>query len=352
MLVFSCELSSLAGGADVHIVKKPDGLRNENPDPSHPHLTAKDRALWKSVLGWCNECEERATPYIKAYDERYGGILIYPIGENQYIVDINCYMTMRQNEHIFYKITEHNDTIESRLVILEQFYHADHGDDRVQNVSNPKGEFVRFTDSMIYGITLIPDKHAKVIMMKNEYSGMGNCGLYTVYDVSGDCPKVIEFRANLSCTADAPAEDKWKLYPPDQRAKWRTIPNNPHRWNWKSPSAPPGVAPESPAGPQFEKRCGWFDNPTPANIYLHDRDNTWIIGEQGLYYLDDEWEWPDFTPKQKVLINGHYGYGCVCMEVKVDQQTHKVLEIQNTRIQSLDVCRRDPGLKRWRPYFK
>jgi hypothetical protein len=31
----------------------------------------------------------------------------------------------------------------------------------------------------------------------------------------------------------------------------------------------------------LERRCGWLDNPSPANWWLVDKDGTWILMEQG-----------------------------------------------------------------------
>lgn len=36
-----------------------------------------------------------------------------------------------------------------------------------------------------------------------------------------------------------------------------------------------------PASDGFENRCGWVDNPTPANWWLTDRDGEWVIGVPG-----------------------------------------------------------------------
>ena len=56
---------------------------------------------------------------------------------------------MHQSEHLYYKIIERADTIESRLLILEQFYHAEYGNKKfVPEVKDPKGEFVRCTYSL------------------------------------------------------------------------------------------------------------------------------------------------------------------------------------------------------------
>ena len=105
---------------------------------------------------------------------------------------------------------------------------------------------------------------------------------------------------------------------------------------------PSGKAGASPAA---ETRCGWFDNPTPANASLHDREGEWIVGVQGGHQA--EGDWPSFGPKQWVETNGHYGYGCACMSVEVDRDSHHVLEIKSARARPLSACRRDRALKRW-----
>ncbi len=74
--------------------------------------------------------------------------------------------------------------------------------------------------------------------------------------------------------------------------------------------------PDPPDNKQFETRCGWLSNPTPANISLYDRDGEWIIGVQGGYQVEGEWEFPDFKPGQWVITNaGSYGYGCACLRL-------------------------------------
>lgn len=108
---------------------------------------------------------------------------------------------------------------------------------------------------------------------------------------------------------------------------------------------------DGPAGfsaPQrFETRCGWFSNPTPANISLYDRDGAWTIGVQGGYRVEGEWDWPDFGPRRWVQTNGSYGHGCACLQLRVDKETGRVLEIRSARARPLSACRRDRALKKW-----
>ena len=96
---------------------------------------------------------------------------------------------------------------------------------------------------------------------------------------------------------------------------------------------------------QSETRCGWFSNPTPANASLLDRDAEWIIGVQGGHQA--EGDWPNFGRGQWVETNGHYGYGCACLRLRVNRETHEVIEIEGARARPLAVCRRDRSLKRW-----
>jgi hypothetical protein len=108
-----------------------------------------------------------------------------------------------------------------------------------------------------------------------------------------------------------------------------------------------------PAAAEFETRCGWFSNPTPANVSLYDRDGEWIIGVQGGYQVSGDWNWPVFKSGQWVLTNaGSYGYGCACLQVRVNKAKHEVSEIKSGRARSLSACRQDPVLKKWKRLFK
>ena len=105
------------------------------------------------------------------------------------------------------------------------------------------------------------------------------------------------------------------------------------------------VSEGAPAAQKFETRCGWWDNPTPANASLLDREAEWIVSVQGGHQA--EGDWPSFGPKQWVETNGHYGYGCACLRMRADPETNRVLEIESARARPLSACRRDRALKRW-----
>jgi hypothetical protein len=95
----------------------------------------------------------------------------------------------------------------------------------------------------------------------------------------------------------------------------------------------------------YETRCGWFSNPTPANAWLYDREAEWTISVQGGYQA--EGDWPEFKTSQWIRTNGNYGYGCACLQVRVNKKTHEVTEIKSAHPKALAQCRRDPALKKW-----
>jgi hypothetical protein len=97
------------------------------------------------------------------------------------------------------------------------------------------------------------------------------------------------------------------------------------------------------AAPFFVRRCGWVDNPTPANWWLTDRDGEWVIGVQGGDQA--EGDLPDFG-NDWVETNGHHGYGCACMEVVTDPRTKVVERVRDVRVLPIDRCRRDGHLSR------
>ena len=90
-------------------------------------------------------------------------------------------------------------------------------------------------------------------------------------------------------------------------------------------------------------RCGWFENPTPANAWLTDRDGEWVVGLQGGHQADGDW--PEFRPSRWVRTNGSYGYGCACMNVVADAESREVSLIVSAAARPLAQCRRDRRLR-------
>jgi hypothetical protein len=92
------------------------------------------------------------------------------------------------------------------------------------------------------------------------------------------------------------------------------------------------------------RRCGWLHNPTPANWWLVDRDGQWVLGSQGGHQAPGMDELPDMSAGEWVEINGHYGYGCACMNIAADPATGQVSQISAAKPKPLAQCRADKQL--------
>lgn len=99
-----------------------------------------------------------------------------------------------------------------------------------------------------------------------------------------------------------------------------------------------------PSQGAIETRCGWLDNPTPANWWLTDRDGEWGISFQGGYQASGMENIPDLSNGDYVATNGYYGYGCACLAVTTDASTMKIVAIYSGEQLPLSVCHEDPAL--------
>ncbi|WP_211874539.1 DUF4087 domain-containing protein [Plastoroseomonas arctica] len=95
-----------------------------------------------------------------------------------------------------------------------------------------------------------------------------------------------------------------------------------------------------------ERRCGWYQNPTPGNHWLVDRDGTWTMMAQGGHEARGMNLMPDFTTRDWVRTNGYYGYGCACIAVDVDRKSMLVTRILAVEQLPLARCRQDSALPR------
>lgn len=104
-------------------------------------------------------------------------------------------------------------------------------------------------------------------------------------------------------------------------------------------------------GKPLETRCGWFSNPSPANMTLIDRDGEWLIGEMGGHQAEGDWDWPKFARGEWKQTNGNYGYGCACFRLRADASAHRVLFVEKAWKKPLSACESDPTLNTKKPVF-
>lgn len=94
-----------------------------------------------------------------------------------------------------------------------------------------------------------------------------------------------------------------------------------------------------------EKRCGWLQNPTPANWWLDDKDGSWtlsVMGERPVPGFDNL---PDMSSGDWVVTNaGGHGYGCACIDMDVDKGAGTVVRLYSAKVLPLKRCKADRSL--------
>ncbi|MDW5313230.1 DUF4087 domain-containing protein [Rhizobium sp. PL01] len=105
-----------------------------------------------------------------------------------------------------------------------------------------------------------------------------------------------------------------------------------------------GLAAASPLR-AAETRCGWLQNPTPANWWLDDADGSWTIMTQGGGEGPPGMELiPDISERDYVKTNGNYGYACACLSVETDEAEGSITGIRSFRQLALAKCESDGKL--------
>ena len=100
------------------------------------------------------------------------------------------------------------------------------------------------------------------------------------------------------------------------------------------------------AAASAEQRCGWLANLTLLDLWLIDKDTTWIITSQepGSKDADGLERVPEFSEDEFVATQGDHGYGCACLDVSTDPASERITEVFGGKILGLRQCRNDKSL--------
>jgi hypothetical protein len=93
-----------------------------------------------------------------------------------------------------------------------------------------------------------------------------------------------------------------------------------------------------------QHRCGWLENPTPANWWLKDADGTWILSTQGTAQPIGIELIPDISKRDFVATNGPYGYTCACVDAEFNADDNRATQIVSVRQETLAKCQKDKKL--------
>lgn len=95
-----------------------------------------------------------------------------------------------------------------------------------------------------------------------------------------------------------------------------------------------------------ETRCGWLENPSPANMWLIDRDGSWDISVQGTPNILDDKSMEllyqaTANENEFVRTNQNYGFSCACLTVDLDKEKNLIIAIYKSKQLPLKKCLED-----------
>lgn len=167
------------------------------PQLKKQDLKKTDRAEWRELLHWPDNCEEAFQELFK--DESQAGMEFYQLGNRQYLVHITCYGGAYQPGFVLALYDEAKK--KSRLLRLKHYERA------------TNGRITTYRDAEIAGFDTFNPK-TKQLTVFSKSRGPGDCGSQVIYRFANGNLFVKEARAQ-ACYEDARAPvtdpERWPL---------------------------------------------------------------------------------------------------------------------------------------------
>jgi len=178
ILFFVITTNSACANESSQLSKIIDDSLNDKSVPEH-------RAVLHKIIKWPNSCN-------KTFTYPTAGIVFLKIDSDTHLLQVTCTYGAYQGMSLFYKVN--TSSTNSKLLTLPKSY------------TDKKGE------SEIWG-NVLNDSTAKAFSILNLYSGFGNCGRLTTYDLSQQTPKIISLKRQEDCDKKPLERDpeKWPL---------------------------------------------------------------------------------------------------------------------------------------------
>lgn len=159
-----------------------------------PLPSSEDRAGWRKLLNWSNDCEEG----FRATSSGQSGLQTYALGGGRSLVQVACVAGAYQGSQEYFVI----EGARPRAVSLTTF-----------EAAGPEGTTLeRRQVKEITGLAEF-DPKTRLLRILNKYRGPGDCGSWAVYDFSGSDAQLKEFRAKVACDGEgAEHPEQWPLH--------------------------------------------------------------------------------------------------------------------------------------------
>lgn len=188
------------------------------------------RAEWRNLLKWDDACES-GVAHIANSGVGFVGVTHFKMRDSSSLVSVVCRTGSYNQGKILFLLRKTGPGPRSKELVFPQFRYQEPKPDSSKyfdpNLKVPAGtvdSFYTYSDRLLWG-NLQVDKEKQTITNNDFFrGGDAACGTHTVYQLVGETPQVVEFRAQPHCRAGAVPIEKGKLYPEDIRSKWQTGP--------------------------------------------------------------------------------------------------------------------------------
>lgn len=141
-------------------------------DPDAAFIPYADRPAWRAFLGWPDDCEEGFALHSRQPDD-YGGIDIYPMNDNQFLIFVLCTLGPYWVEERVYWLDDRTSPPTAQPITLPELVQDDAPEQGLHEVDVLYGGFP------IY----LPD--AWTLTNLHAYRGMKDCGVFYKYHLEG-----------------------------------------------------------------------------------------------------------------------------------------------------------------------
>ncbi len=114
------------------------------------------------------------------------GSIVYPVGDNQYLVQMMCFMAAYQGSYEYLIYTKTADGPQVKALKLARFQ------------PDENGQLSRLEEQQVGGLPEYEPGKQQLTML-TKFSGMGTCGSLATYQLQGDQFQLVEYRAKFDC---------------------------------------------------------------------------------------------------------------------------------------------------------
>jgi|GEM_PF-670427 len=161
-------------------------------DPTQKDIPYSARPAWRMLLGWPDECEEAFQRFTQGA-ENSGGITVYPLGDEQYLVVVLCNLGPYWEEDRAYWLNNHASPPAAQLLTMPVLSDGD---------APERG--LTETDVLYGAFPINYDPNTQTLTSLHAHRGLRDCGVFYKYHLQ-DARFVLDEVRYRGC--DDPIED-------------------------------------------------------------------------------------------------------------------------------------------------